>query len=93
MRNWLIPLTLAGSMTASLAWAGPYADAEAALRAAYGHYRIALFATNMGKPKKAATSAGAGTPRTIPNDVDTVGASRLEGSGSALLDSAAIGGA
>jgi hypothetical protein len=59
MRNWLIPWAVLGSLTTTLVWAGPYADAETALRGAYGHYRIALFATNMGKPEKAAAELAA----------------------------------
>jgi hypothetical protein len=45
---------LAAFLAATPALAGPFGDAEAALRAAYAHYRIALFATNMGQPDKAA---------------------------------------
>lgn len=59
MRNWLIPMSVVGALTATVAWAGPFADAETALRGAYGHYRVALFATNMGKPEKAAAELAA----------------------------------
>jgi hypothetical protein len=53
VRNLLIPLAFIGAMAPGSGMAGPLADAEAALRAAYGHYRVALFATNMGQPDKA----------------------------------------
>lgn len=58
MPNRLKPIVPAAVLAALLAaapvLAGPFGDAEAALRAAYAHYRVALFATNMGQPDKAA---------------------------------------
>jgi hypothetical protein len=54
MRRWVLPVTALAFLTTGWAAAGPMGDAETALRSAYGHYRAALFATNMGKPDVAA---------------------------------------
>lgn len=50
---------LALAVLPTIALAGPFADAESALRASYGHYRMALFATNMGQADKAASELAA----------------------------------
>lgn len=47
------------SLSASTALAGPVKDFETDLRAAYGQYRISLFATNAAKPDEAAKSLAA----------------------------------
>lgn len=50
---------LFASLAASSALAGPVKDFETDLRAAYGQYRISLFATNAAKPDEAAKSLAA----------------------------------
>lgn len=57
MRWGLVALAFAGLVCWSgAAVAGPFSDFEAAMRNAYGDYRVALFATNAGDATKAAAA-------------------------------------
>lgn len=59
MRKSLSLLALTLSFLGSTALAGPVQDFETALRATYGQYRVALFATNMGNAEKATAALAA----------------------------------
>lgn len=52
-------LALALALSAGSAFAGPMQDFETALRASYGDYRMALFATNSGDAAKSAKAVAA----------------------------------